>query len=166
MDFLTGGPFWLVFASLTVIVFCRAQATYWLGRWATALTLRHARPREGWQRRAVDWLASPSLARGTAAIHRWGLPIIPLSFLTVGFQTVVNAGAGLLRLAWWTYTLAMLPGCVAWAAIYSTIGFAVWEAGLAAAAGTPWGVAGIAAVVLVLVATLLVRRRRRSDAER
>lgn len=99
---------------------------------------------------------------GTSSIHRWGLPVIPFSFLTVGFQTVVNAGAGLLRLPWWKYTLAMIPGCLAWALIYSTIGFAVWEAAIAAAAGSPLGIAGMVALVLVLVATVVVRRRRRA----
>ena len=94
-----------------------------------------------------------------AAIHRWGLAVIPFSFLTVGFQTMVNAGAGALRMPWWKYTLAMIPGCLAWATIYSTIGFAVWGAVLAAAAGSPWGIAGIAATALVVGATLAVRRR-------
>ena len=55
-----------------------------------------------------------------------------------------------------------LPGCAVWALIYSTIGFAVWEAAIAAAAGSPYGIAGMIAVVLVVVATVVVKRRRRA----
>ena len=161
-DFIAEGPFWLVFTFLVVVVFLRAQATYWLGSWATSLTLRHVRPREGWRRSLVHRLDSPATDQGVAAIHRWGLAIIPVSFLTVGLQTMVNAGAGVLRMPWWKYTLAMLPGCVAWATIYSTIGFAVWEAALAASAGSPWGIAGMAATALIVAATVLVRRRRQT----
>jgi len=61
---------------------------------------------------------------------------------------------------WWRYTLAMIPGCLAWATIYSTIGFAVWGAVLAAAAGSPWGIAGMVATAIIVVATVVVRRRR------
>lgn len=161
-DIIAEGPFWLVFSFLTVVVFLRAQGTYWLGRWATSLTLRHARPRREWQRRLVDRLEASAADQGIAAIHRWGIGVVPVSFLTVGFQTMVNAGAGLLRMPWPTYTVAMIPGCLAWATIYSTIGFAVWEAALAAAAGSPWGIAGMVAAAIVVTASLLVRRRRRN----
>ncbi len=162
-EFVANGPFWLVFTFLTTVVFLRAQATYWLGSWATSLALRRARPTRDWQRRLVDRLNSPATDQGIRAIHRWGLGVIPFSFLTVGFQTMVNAAAGVLRLPWWKYTLAMIPGCLAWATIYSTIGFAMWEAALAAAAGSPWGLAGMAAAAVVATTTVLVRRRRRSS---
>lgn len=166
MDFLADGPFWLLFPFLTVVVFLRAQGTYWLGRWATSLTLRHITPKEGWRTRLLAWLNSEGTGQGVAAIHRWGVAVIPVSFLTVGFQTMVNAGAGLLRMPWWRYTLAMLPGCLAWATIYSTIGFAVWGAMVAAAAGSPWGIAGMIATAIVLGTTLVVRRRRAASRAR
>ena len=50
-----------------------------------------------------------------------------VSFLTVGLQTVVNAAAGLIRMPWIRYTVAMLIGCIAWAAIYATVGIAAVE---------------------------------------
>src|SRR5659263_405236 len=68
-DFIEG-PFWLVFTFLVVVVFLRAQATYWLGSWATSLTLRHVRPREGWRRSLVHRLDSPATDQGVAVIHR------------------------------------------------------------------------------------------------
>ncbi len=157
-NFLADGPFLAVFAFLTVVVFFRAQGTYWLGRWATSLAVRHISPKDGWRKRAVDWLDSPTVAKGSASIHKWGLPIIPISFLTVGFQSVVQAAAGILRTPWWRYTVWMIPGTLVWALIYSTIGFAMWEAMIAAAAGSPWG---IGALVIALGATAILIRRKR-----
>lgn len=162
MEFLSDGPLWLLFPFLTVVVFLRAQGTYWLGRWATSLAVRRITPAEGWRTRLLAWLEGDVTDQGVVAIHRWGVAVIPFSFLTVGFQTMVNAGAGILRMPWWRYTLAMLPGCLAWATIYSTIGFAMWGAALAAAAGSPWGIAGMVATVIIAVATIGVRRRRRT----
>lgn len=162
-EFIATGPIWAVFAFLTVVVFLRASATYWLGRWVSLVTLSRRRPDEGWRKRLLDRLEAAANDQGISAIQRWGLVVLPFSFLTVGFQTMVNAGAGMLRIPWWKYTLAILPGCLAWATIYSTIGFAVWQAGIAAAAGSPWGVAAIAAVILVFWATKAVRRRRRAN---
>jgi membrane protein DedA with SNARE-associated domain len=164
MEFLSQGPVWLLFPFLTVVVFLRAQGTYWLGRWATSLAVRRIAPAEGWRTRLLAWLNGDATDQGVAAIHRWGTAVIPFSFLTVGFQTMVNAGAGVLRMPWWKYTLAMIPGCLAWATIYSTIGFAVWGAMLAAAAGSPWGIAGMVATAIIVVATIVVRRRRRAAA--
>ncbi|HHW51441.1 MAG TPA: hypothetical protein GX406_08260 [Pseudoclavibacter sp.] len=160
-EFLAHGPFALVFAFLTIVVFLRAQATFALGWWSAELTARHAHPRTTWGSRVVAWLRSPATEPGIRALHKWGLPVIPLSFLTIGFQTLANAGAGLIRMPWWKYTLAMIPGCLAWALIYSTIGFAVWEAALGAAAGSPWGITVLCVSGAALAAAFVVKRRRR-----
>lgn len=160
-EFLTGWPFWLVFGFMYLGATVRGQATYWTGRVVTEQTLRRSRPRTGWRRRAHAWLAGEGAERGIEAIRRWGLVVVPFSYLTVGFQTMVNAGAGVLRVSWPLYSVVQVPGALAWALIYSTIGWAVWEAAVAAAAGSPWGLAGIVALAVVLGATALVRRRRR-----
>jgi membrane protein DedA with SNARE-associated domain len=159
-DFLTAWPFWLVFLFLYLGATIRGQATYWIGRLLTEQALRRTHPAHGWRRRAHSWLQGEGTERGIEAIRRWGLAVVPFSYLTVGFQTMVNAGAGVLRIGWPRYSLAQIPGALAWAAIYSTIGFVVWEAALAAAAGSPWGLAGIVALAVVIVASVLVRRRR------
>lgn len=164
LTFLADGPFVLVYAFLMVVVFFRAQGTYWLGRWSTELTLRHVKPSSPTGQRLVAWFESSATDSGIHALQKWGLPVVPFSFLTVGFQTVVNAGAGILRIAWWKYTVAMLPGCLAWAGIYSTIGLAVWRAMLGAAAGSPWGIAALTAIALAVAAMLVVRRRRHTPA--
>lgn len=158
-SFIANGPFPLLVAFLTGVVFCRAQGTYWLARWVSGAALAARLPEAGWRRRAYNWVQA-NQARGVTAIERVGWVVIPLSFLTVGFQTVVNAGAGVLRMPWLRYTLAMLPGCPAWAVIYATIGLAAWQAALAAAAGSWWGIAALAGGVAVVVATVVLSRRR------
>ncbi len=92
-----------------------------------------------------------------------------LCFLTIGVQTMVNLAAGLGRMPFGRYTLAMVPGCVAWAFIYATVGLTAFYAAVAAAAGSPWGIAVVAALLLgaVLLAVRLHRRRavRRTPAD-
>lgn len=82
-----------------------------------------------------------------------------LSFLTIGFQTAINAAAGALRMPWWRYLPGVVVGALFWAAIYPTIGFAVLEACLG---NHPWPwVAGAAVAVAVVYVVTLVGRRRR-----
>ncbi|WP_164745277.1 DedA family protein [Georgenia faecalis] len=164
-DYLASWPFWLVFAFLYLGATLRGQATYWLGRIVTEQTLRRVHPRTGWRRRVAQTLAGDGTQRGVAAIRRWGLVAIPFAYLTVGFQSMVLAAAGVLRVPWVPFTLAQLPGALAWAAIYSTVGFAVWNAAIAAAAGSPWGIATVVAIVGGVVGVVVVRRRRVRRAE-
>jgi len=118
-SFISDGPWLGVFLFLLGVVFFRAQGTYWLGRWvrgradaATALSpdSRGAR----WTRR----FSGPGMDKAGAFLDKWGFIGVPVSFLTIGFQTMVNASAGYSRMRWDLYTLAMIPGCIAWATIY------------------------------------------------
>ncbi|MFV0458387.1 MAG: DedA family protein [Actinomycetales bacterium] len=156
---LDGLPFGVAIATLFVIVLARAQATYWLGRLA----------RSGAHRtRVAAMLEGPRGRRASELLDRYGLPAITLSFLTVGLQTAINAGAGVLGIRWPRYTLAMLPGCLAWATIYATIGFAAFEAWLKLAATSMWA-AWLGLALVLLLAVVLWRRhraRRREEAMR
>ena len=152
--------FWVTFVVLFAIAWLRGQATYGLARWLTAQTLRRTHPTHGWWAGAHAWLGSEATDRGRAALHRWGLVVVPLSYLTVGFQTLVLTAAGITRIRWLWFTLAQIPGALAWALIYATIGFAVWHAALAAAAGSPLALVAFAAIAVVYAATLLSRRWR------
>lgn len=152
-SFLEGLPFWWLVLALFVIVFCRAQATYWIARGALA-----GASRSRWGR----WLGSAAVRRGSALLDRWGLPVVTVSFVTVGLQTVMNAAAGLARVPWWRYLLAMVPGCVAWAFLYATVGLAVFWAVVAALAGSPWGIAAMALLVVAAVVAVTVVRHRGS----
>ena len=151
-SWLDGKPFALVVSVLFVIVLLRAQVTYWLGRGVTEGVLRTA---------MAGRISGPRTARAIAALNRWGLPLVTVSFLTIGFQTVVNAAAGLIRMPWVRYTLAMLIGCLAWALIYATVGIAAFEAAVALAARSPLALAGVLALVVIVVGALVVARRRR-----
>lgn len=151
-SWLEGTPFAVTVGVLFAIVLLRAQGTYWLGRLAAAGTLRS---------RWADRVTGPRTTATISRLHRWGWPLITFSFLTVGMQTVVNAAAGLTRMAWPRYTAAMVPGCLAWAVVYATVGFAALEAALALAARSPWALAAVLLLVAAVV-TVVIRRHRRT----
>lgn len=156
-SWLEGRPFAITFIVLFGIVLLRAQATYWAGR-GVVMGAMHTR--------MASRLNGPRLAKATAAINRWGLPVVTVSFITVGFQTVVNAAAGLTRMRWGRYTVAMIPGCIAWAAIYATVGLAAITAWLHLGGAARWVViAGLLVLAAALVTVIAVRRRRSGAAE-
>ncbi len=109
-----GLPFPLVVVALFVIVMARANATYWLGRVAAAGTERT---------RLRRMLHAPGYQRAVRWIDRWGAPAVSVSFLTVGFQTLMNLAAGVMRMRMRHYLPAVVVGSVIWAFIYATIGF-------------------------------------------
>lgn len=147
-------PFAGVIAALFGIVFLRTQLFYWLARGIAAGSIRLERVK-----RRID---SPGVQRAIDRLHRWGAPVVTLSYLTVGFQTAVNVAAGLTRMPFWRYLVAMVPGCVAWAFVWGTVGLGAFYATLAIAASDPWVMAAAIAAVaaLVIAAVIIVRRRR------
>lgn len=156
--FVTELGWWAIYLFLCGVVFFRAQGTYWLGRWArkgTEATARSAHPR------AARWAArfsGPGAERARKYLERWGYLGIPASFLTIGFQTMVNASAGFIRMRWDLYTIAMIPGCLAWAAIYTLVALSLFEAWQHS---PMWLAVGAAALIaLVAIAAIITRRRR------
>jgi membrane protein DedA with SNARE-associated domain len=156
------GPLVWVWLFFFCVVLLRAQATYWIARVVTTQVLDHTHPRSGWRARVHDWLSGESTRAGLERIRRWGAPAVTLSFLTVGAQTAVNAAAGVVRMPFARYLLAMLPGCAAWALVWSTIGLSALYAALAAGVTSWWGalllVVGVGACGTGVWLTL--RRRR------
>ena len=139
--------------ALVLFLFCfavtpRAQGTYWLGR-AVAAGLIKADGRGGIIGRLSKWLNGPTPKKGAAILNSWGIIVIPLCFMTVGLQTAVLAGAGLVRMSWIRFTLAMLPGAIAWSLLYGLAALAVWAAAISAVAGSPWTLAAIAALIAI-----------------
>lgn len=152
--------FVITFAVLFLVAVARGQLTYWIARAVTERALSRTAATQGWQASVHHWLQGEGPARGRRSLHKWGLVVVPLCYLTVGFQTLVLAAAGVMRITWVWFSLAQLPGAAAWALIYSTIGFAVWQAGLAAAAGSGLALAAFASIAVVYAATLVSRRVR------
>ena len=150
---------WL-FVFLFVVVLLRAQATYWLARGAASGAVL-ATGRQGFLGTMARWFDGPIPRKGAAMLDKWGIIVIPLCFLTVGIQTAVNAGAGLVRMRWSTYTIAMIPGCVLWALLYGLGTLAVFAAAIRAVAGSPWGWAGLALIVTLIAAKIAWGRRKR-----
>lgn len=150
-------PLLVTIAALAVIVFCRAGATYLIGRGIAGGTARTR-----W-RRVLD---SSHYATAHRWLERWGAPVVTLCFLTVGIQTMVHLCAGVMRMSWRRYLPALIVGSLIWGLMYGTIGFVGWVAltrlwdyspGLAIGLG----VAAVAGLVLFVWR----RRQQRRDEE-
>ena len=107
-----------------------------------------------------------SASRAERWLDRFGWPLVPLAYLTVGVQSAVMAAAGILRMRWALFTVAQVPGAVAWALIYTTIGFAAWEALIGQAVGSWLGWLVLALAVLIGGSWLVTRRLRRAQTEK
>lgn len=138
---LEGLPFPLAFGVLFAIVMLRANATYWLGRGAEAGAERT---------RLSRTLASPRFRRAQQIVARWGAPIVTVSFLTVGIQTLINLAAGVARMPMRRYLPAVTLGSILWALLYATVGFVTVAAWLKLYELSP--VAAIVGTVVLLAA--------------
>lgn len=142
-------PYAVTYAVFFLGAMIRANLTYWLGR---------AARRGSESTRAARLLQAPLVRRAETVLARFGAPVVTVSFLTVGVQTVINAAAGLLRMPLWRYEIAVVVGSLVWAAIYTTVGFAVVAAWVGQAPWWGW-LLGAGAVLVVALLTWLVRRR-------
>ncbi len=106
-------PFPALVAALFVIVMLRANGTYWLGRLGSAGARRT---------RLARVMDSPGYLLATERIDRYGPPVVAISFLTIGFQTVANLAAGATAMKLRHYLPAATIGSVAWAFLYATLG--------------------------------------------
>jgi membrane protein DedA with SNARE-associated domain len=119
VEFWRGWPYPVAVAALFVVVMVRAGATYAIGRAAQAGVRRSRLSRA---------MSRPRYARMQQLVARWGAPIVTLSFLTVGIQTLVNLAAGVLRMPLRRYVPALIVGAIIWAFLYATVGFATFAA--------------------------------------
>nr|WP_272902552.1 VTT domain-containing protein [Brevibacterium daeguense] len=144
------------------IVLLRAGGTYAVGR-----LVRGGMTRFSGVRRTLE---SDRYRRAEEGLNRWGPPIVALSFLTIGLQTLMNLAAGTTRMPLIRYLPALAIGGAAWATIYSTVGFIGFEALAFAYSRAPvLTVALVIAFLGLLGAMVFVRRRPKdpsdSDAE-
>lgn len=140
-------PFGVTFVFFFFGAFIRGNATYWVGR-GIAKGVEHTR----FERH----LRGSVYQRAQRFIARWGMLAVPLSFLTVGIQSAVNASAGISRMPLRRYIPAVTVGALAWSLIYTTIGMAVFYAWIAL--DWPWLVGG--ALVIGAVIWLVAKLRR------
>ncbi len=146
LDEINSWPFAWAWLTLFVIVLLRAGATYGLGRLVAAGVVRRWQPGERAQ-------------RAVAQVHRWGPPLVAVSFLTVGAQSAVNGAAGLARMPVPRYLLGLVPGAAIWATVWSTVGFAAFYAVVELSEGRPGALAVALVTALVVVALVLVSGR-------
>ena len=140
-------PYPWVFLFFWCLAMMRSHTMYWIGRGITAGTART---------RWVSLLESPVYARAQAWSARWGVLAVPVSFLTVGIQSVIQLSAGVARMPLRRYVAATAAGAIAWAAVYTTIGMAILSAWLTGPTGRLICLLMLTALVLVVV----IRRSR------
>ncbi len=161
-------PFWAVVVGLFVVVMARSHGTYWLARGAVTGAGRVApHGRRRWRRHVARLSGTPAARRATAVVHRWGPVAVTVAYLTIGAQTAIMLAAGLARMPYLRFTLASVPGAVAWALIWGTVGMGAFWAAVRLAAVSGWGLAAVLGG-LALVAAAVVRRglgRRRAAAD-
>ncbi|WP_434965069.1 DedA family protein [Brevibacterium casei] len=144
---------WLI---LFGVILARAGGTYLLGRLA----------RRGMQRieRVERIMSGPRYRKAEAMIERFGAPVVAVSFLTVGLQTVVNLAAGTTGMSARRYVPALVLGGSLWALIYSTVGLIGFRALALAYAAAPGLTVGLG-VFFVLAIVGLVIGLKRGDEE-
>ena len=152
LEVLRSWPYPVTVAALFVIVMLRANATYWVGRAARAGAGRTRMQRA---------LGSAGFARAQALVARWGAPVVSLSFLTIGIQTLVNLAAGAARMPVRRYLPAAVVGSVAWALLYGTAGFVTLEAWLALYRRSP--ATAVVAIVVLAAAVVALATWRSAD---
>lgn len=134
-------PLWQATLFMFAGVFCRAQTTFWIGKFAHLGIIK-----TNWGKKKID----SEDKMGMLILKKYGWPIIPLSFLTVGLQSVIQLGAGLLDWKWLKYTLAALPGYVVWAFVYAFGGLSLFNSIVKGSIGLL-----ITAVIVILAFSLI-----------
>jgi membrane protein DedA with SNARE-associated domain len=140
------------------IIIARAGGTFLLGRLARTGIRKIER---------VDKIMSgPKYRKAEGMIERFGAPVIAVSFLMIGVQTVLNLAAGTTGMSYRRYIPALAVGGAAWATIYSTvglIGFKAVAAGYKAAPGLTIGLA--ICFVLAIVGLFIGLKKPNETAE-
>jgi membrane protein DedA with SNARE-associated domain len=149
IEWILAQPFVFAAALLALVACFRSQGTYWLGRGIRAGVIRAK-----WAQRFQEEKATAAVAR----LEKYGWPAIPLSFLTVGFQTAVHLSAGLIGWRWPRYTLAASIGWVLWGVVYAAGGLAVFAGLFALAQASPMAAVGVIKLVIIAVLALTLWR--------
>lgn len=144
-------PFPAAVAVLFVIVMLRAGGTYALGRAANAGARRT---------RLAHLMARGGFQRAQRLIARWGAPVVTLSFLTVGLQTMINLAAGVTQMPLRRYLPALTIGSVLWAFLYASVGAVTWAALRSLWDRSPVGAVALGVVLVVGLAGYIAWQAR------
>ncbi|WP_019136839.1 hypothetical protein, partial [Cellulomonas massiliensis] len=168
-------PIGMALGLLFLVVLVRSHATYWAGRGvvAGAEGVGTSSRSPQWYRSTLEhldrWTSSHAARRGLDLVRRWGAPAVTAAYLTIGLQTAVFAASGLIRMPYGRFTIASIPGSVAWAVVWGTVGFGAFYAAVSLVAASPWAALGVAVVLLVVGGFVwrrrLLRRARRDAAD-
>lgn len=150
-EWINSLPIEVALLFMWIVGIVRTCLVYWVAALAAKGSARLHRIREAMER--------PLYRKARAFINRWGVIAVPLCFLTVGFQTAVIVTTGFTRMPLRRWIPAMLMGTLMWAAIYTTIGFAI----LAALGLEPWMFPVALACVVVGAVIISVVREKRID---
>ena len=157
MDFWRGWPYPVAIVTLFAVVLLRAGATYALGRAAQTGARRT---------RIARLMARPGFARVQDLVARWGAPLVTVSFLTVGVQTLVNLVAGMTQMPLRRYLPALALGSVLWAWLYATVGFATFSAWRELYARFPMTTVVVTALLVGGLSAYVLRQVRQRRSER
>lgn len=149
-------PRFVVYGALFGIVSIRASATYAIGR---GLIVGVARTRF----RTV--MQGASYLRASDLVARFGAPVVSVSFLTVGFQSLVLLAAGGLRMPMRRFIPALAFGATMWALVYGTVGFVGLELVRTAYLFSPALTIGVAVALVAATTGILLRRLARKVPE-
>lgn len=143
---------WLI---LFGIILARAGGTFLLGRLA----------RKGIRRiERIDTIMSgPKYRKAEAMIERFGAPVIAVSFLMIGVQTVLNLAAGTSGMSYRRYLPALFVGGSLWALIYSTVGLIGFKALTTAYQAEPGLTIGLGACFVFAIAGLFIGLKKKDE---
>lgn len=155
-DFVADKPVWLAFAILFAVAELRGNLIYAAGRGLRA---------GGERTRLARHLDSAAMQRAETLVRRVGPIAVTLGHLTVGIQSVITAAAGAMRMPQRRFQIALAAGALLWAAIYTTIGVAAFDA---VTGRIPWwwlALGLVVAAVLVTGVSRLLSRSLRTPSE-
>ena len=153
--FLEGQPFWVVYATLLVVIMLRAPATHLIGRGLG----------KGVTRGRMGERLGPKLDAAKERIDRYGAPVVTLSFLTVGMQTAIHFASGAVRMRFPLYLAATFVGGLVWAGLWGTVISGLVGSWLVLFLDSPWTALGVVVVAVLAVTILVLRHRRKAAAQ-
>jgi membrane protein DedA with SNARE-associated domain len=157
---------------LFLFALARSHATYWAGRGVVrgAQTVHETDRGFAWWRNMIThleaWTNTKAAQRGLDLVRGWGPIAVSFAFLTFGLQIAIFASAGLIGMRYAKFTIASIPGAIAWAIVWASVGLgAIWGA-IKLFAASPILFTIVVGLIALLIAWWIRRRLIRRAARR